>query len=209
MDKDKILDGVGVGEENLAMNENLVILEELTNRLTSSPMRKVYEIEGGECVAHFLAAAEDYSILKFEMRAGTKFQLHKHDVHEWVILLDGEAVAESEGEITPLSAGESVDFPRGVPHTFEAITDVTGLALLFRQRGGILMENGNTNDWGSWSKYVLKELKRMNDQIERMEDRLRQIEQSIVILQQKAGVWGMIGGAVPAAVVIAWMILKG
>lgn len=72
------------------------------------------------------------------------------------------------------------------------------------------MENG----WAEWSRHVLTELKRMNDQYEHMlvligQDKeqlnrdLREIYVQLAVLQVKAGLWGIIGGVASALLLFA------
>jgi hypothetical protein len=76
------------------------------------------------------------------------------------------------------------------------------------------MENG----WGEWSRHVLSELKRMNDQYEQiviaigkdkeaMDKELREIYVQLAVLQVKSGIWGIVGGIFSALLIIAIQIL--
>jgi hypothetical protein len=56
------------------------------------------------------------------------------------------------------------------------------------------------NGWNEWSKYVLKELERLNIVIEKQSEQLQQIGEDIVSLKLKAGIWGLVGGAIPVAI---------
>jgi len=62
----------------------------------------------------------------------------------------------------------------------------------------IMHENG----WTEWSKYVLKELERLNDSQTTIEKRLNNIDISIGMLKVKSGIWGAIAGAIPAVVAL-------
>jgi hypothetical protein len=75
------------------------------------------------------------------------------------------------------------------------------------------MENG----WGEWSKHVLSELKRMNDQYEQLvvamnkdkqdlDKELRAIYVQLAVLQVKAGIWGVAGGLLGAVLLLAMQI---
>lgn len=75
------------------------------------------------------------------------------------------------------------------------------------------MENG----WGEWSKHVLSELKRMNDQYEQLviamnndkqalDKELREIYVQLAVLQVKAGIWGVAGGLLGAVLLLAMQI---
>ena len=65
------------------------------------------------------------------------------------------------------------------------------------------------NGWNQWSKHVLKELERLNEVMERLEAKLNEVEKDLVMLKVKSGVWGLIGGAIPAvSILIMWLVKK-
>lgn len=66
----------------------------------------------------------------------------------------------------------------------------------------------NINGWNEWSKYVLKELERLNVCYEKLDTRLDTITTDLALLKAKAGVWGLLGGLIPVAMMIGWMLLK-
>ena len=49
---------------------------------------------------------------------GTAIPLHTHNVEESVLVLDGQATAEVDGERFDLEAGDATWVPAGVPHRF-------------------------------------------------------------------------------------------
>ncbi|GAB2663100.1 cupin domain-containing protein [Kribbella swartbergensis] len=49
---------------------------------------------------------------------GTGLPLHSHNVEESVLILEGDAVAEIDGERFDLVAGDATWVPAGVPHRF-------------------------------------------------------------------------------------------
>ena len=49
---------------------------------------------------------------------GTAIPLHTHNVEESVLILDGQATAEVDGERFDLEAGDATWVPAGVPHCF-------------------------------------------------------------------------------------------
>ncbi|TDO47394.1 cupin domain [Kribbella sp. VKM Ac-2527] len=49
---------------------------------------------------------------------GTGLPLHSHNVEESVLILEGEAVAEIDGETFDLVAGDATWVPADVPHRF-------------------------------------------------------------------------------------------
>ncbi len=72
-----------------------------------------------------------------------------------------------------------------------------------------MSETNGMNGWMQWSKHVLKELERLDSRHEEMNAELMKIRIEIAKLQVKAGVWGLVGGAIPVAVGLAIMLLKG
>ena len=66
---------------------------------------------------------------------------------------------------------------------------------------------GMSRTWNQWSQHVLKELERLNETLERLEALLNKTREDVAVLKVKAGVWGLLGGAVPATVtlVIIWL----
>jgi hypothetical protein len=77
-----------------------------------------------------------------------------------------------------------------------------------------MQDSGNktTNGWNEWSKYVLKELERLNDNYEALQkdftQQIQEVKIEIATLKVKAGVWGLIAGAIPVAIALIIYILK-
>ncbi len=69
-----------------------------------------------------------------QFAVGTGLPLHSHNVEESVLVLEGEAVAEIEGESFDLVAGEATWVPAGVPHRF--YNRGTGTMRIFWVYGG-------------------------------------------------------------------------
>ena len=69
------------------------------------------------------------------------------------------------------------------------------------------MQNEDSG-WREWSKYVLKELERLSAANEESNRRLAKIESNIEGLNIKAGVWGMIAGLIPVAIMIFFNLGK-
>lgn len=71
----------------------------------------------------------------------------------------------------------------------------------------------NTNGWPEWSRYVLKELERLNDCYEKLQENYTEFKEDFVALQTefkiKAGVWGLLGGLIPVVIGLGYLILKG
>ena len=64
------------------------------------------------------------------------------------------------------------------------------------------------NGWREWSKYVLKEMERLNTCYKSIDEKQRQIAIEIAMLKVKAGVWGAIGGAIPILITLGVLVLK-
>jgi len=65
------------------------------------------------------------------------------------------------------------------------------------------------NGWNTWSKYVLKELERLNVCYGELKKEVVQTNIEIAKLKVKAGFWGAVGGAIPVMVAIGvWMLQK-
>lgn len=60
--------------------------------------------------------------------------------------------------------------------------------------------------WAHWSQHVIKELERLNETMERLEALLNKTRTEVAVLKVKASIWGLLGGAVPAAatLLIIW-----
>ena len=65
------------------------------------------------------------------------------------------------------------------------------------------MVNENINGWSEWSKYVLAELKRLDNSCACLEKDLQAANLEIAILKVKAGIWGVLGGAIPVIIGLA------
>lgn len=51
-------------------------------------------------------------------KPGSKIALHYHNCAESVVILGGEAIAEVDGQRTPMKAFDATYVPAGVPHRF-------------------------------------------------------------------------------------------
>lgn len=70
-------------------------------------------------------------------------------------------------------------------------------------------ENGDAS-WQRYQKLVVGELGRLNDGLERIEKEITDLKVAIAMLQVKAGVWGLIGGAIPVAISLGvWLVMRG
>lgn len=61
------------------------------------------------------------------------------------------------------------------------------------------------NGWNEWSKFVLKELERLNLSVDQLKVRVEVLHADVMLLQLKAGLWGAAAGALP---VIAMVLLN-
>lgn len=79
--------------------------------------------------------------------------------------------------------------------------------------GNNFSSNKTTNGWNEWSKYVLKELERLNDNYEGLQKdftkQIQEVKVEIATLQVKAGVWGLLAGAIPVAIALIIHSMKG
>ena len=74
---------------------------------------------------------------------------------------------------------------------------------------------GDDNDWGVWSKYVLKELERLNSCYLELNNKYLEIinkssnnKNEITSLKVKAGIWGGLGTAIVVLMGLGVAILK-
>lgn len=76
----------------------------------------------------------------------------------------------------------------------------------------------NGNGWDKWAKHVLFELERLNKEMGEMNDKMTSIQGEmndkmtlihieIAKLKVKAGVWGLVGGAIPTVGIVLVFIL--
>ena len=72
--------------------------------------------------------------------------------------------------------------------------------------------SGDNGGWQEYQKLVLAELQRLNAWLEKLDDRQdkSEIKAAIMATKQKASmaIYGALGGAIPAVVVLAYLILK-
>jgi len=64
------------------------------------------------------------------------------------------------------------------------------------------------NGWHEWGRHVLKELERCDSRLSAMEKRLARIEANQAVLQTKAGIWGLMGGAITVIIALAVWLVK-
>ena len=66
----------------------------------------------------------------------------------------------------------------------------------------------NNNSWSEWSRHVLIELERLNDNITKIFERIEKTNLDIQALKIKAGVWGFIAGAMPVMITIGLKLIN-
>lgn len=64
-----------------------------------------------------------------EFDPGAKIGVHYHNCEESVMILEGEAIAEIDGERIPLKAGDTTWIPANLPHRF--LNEGTGPMRIF------------------------------------------------------------------------------
>ena len=72
----------------------------------------------------------------------------------------------------------------------------------------------DTNGWDEWKNHVLAELERLNGHLEKSHEshailleKILEMDSRVKGLEIKAGVWGLLGGLIPAlTAVILWKL---
>ena len=68
------------------------------------------------------------------------------------------------------------------------------------------------NGWNEWSRHVLHELERLNDNYTALDRRLAKLQQDFVALktefQIKSGLWGLLGGAIVAGIALLTKLVR-
>ena len=62
--------------------------------------------------------------------------------------------------------------------------------------------------WTKWENHVLAELKRLNGWLETVDGKLDKVSIDISGLKVKSGVWGLLGGFIPALTVALYFLLR-
>ena len=65
-----------------------------------------------------------------------------------------------------------------------------------------------SSNWEEYQVFVLEELKSLNRNIEKVENKLDCISKDTAVLKVKAGLWGLLGGAIPIMIALGIYILK-
>lgn len=64
------------------------------------------------------------------------------------------------------------------------------------------------NEWNEYQEFVLRELKRLNQNVEKLEEKLDCISRDTAVLKVKAGLWGLLGGAIPIVIALGLYLFK-
>lgn len=67
----------------------------------------------------------------------------------------------------------------------------------------------NTETWSEWSKFVLKELERLNNVTESLKVEINEIKVDVAKLQVKASIWGGVTGLITTLIALSMYIIKG
>ena len=67
---------------------------------------------------------------------------------------------------------------------------------------------GNKNGWAEWGKHVIKEQERQERCLEAHDKRITINSIEIAMLKVRCGVFGLIGGLIPALITLAYFIIK-
>lgn len=63
--------------------------------------------------------------------------------------------------------------------------------------------------WQEWSKFVLKELKRLSDAYDKLSDAMSHTKAEIAMLKVKSGVYGLVGGAILVVIFLLSRLIGG
>lgn len=69
-------------------------------------------------------------------------------------------------------------------------------------------DENECNDWRKWSKHVLLAIERFDKSINNMSDKIENLHIDVSALKIKAGVWGLVGGLIPALIMVLIVLLK-
>ena len=67
----------------------------------------------------------------------------------------------------------------------------------------------DSNGWDEWKNAVLMSLNEIKAEQKDTRKENSQIRTDISKLQVKSGIWGMVGGVIPVAIMIAFEIIRG
>ena len=98
-------------------------LRQLTEQMVSNGGPNGLAHYGEDKTGLNLLNIAEIAIVKAYMPKGTKFELHTHISHEYVIVYKGRCVSNTESETKNLIPGGFVHFKPGEKHTLEALED--------------------------------------------------------------------------------------
>jgi len=92
-------------------------------------------------------------------------------------------------------------------HNIEVLRDLTEA-----NPKGIAYNGAKDESWSAWGKHVLITLEVLSGEVALMRDSLHGIELRMVLVEERtkssAKLYGLIGGAIPAAVIVLCLIAK-
>jgi hypothetical protein len=65
-----------------------------------------------------------------------------------------------------------------------------------------------SNGWSEYQKLVLSELKRLDNDITDLGNKVDRVRIDLAMVKVKVGLWGMVGGTIPAAIAFLYTILQ-
>jgi len=71
------------------------------------------------------------------------------------------------------------------------------------------MRDGDGNGWDEYKRLVMDKLDTLSEQVSSMNKKLSQVRLDVAGLKIKAGVWGLIGSAIPVVIGLGIFYLKG
>ena len=64
------------------------------------------------------------------------------------------------------------------------------------------------NGWNEWSKFVLKELERLNSCYDAIDKKVDKINVELAMLKVKSGIWGATAGIVGSLAILLFQLIK-
>lgn len=66
----------------------------------------------------------------------------------------------------------------------------------------------DSNGWNEWRNHVLAEMERIAENQNELRADIQKIHLEVEMLKAKSGMWGMVGGLVPAAATLIYWLVK-
>ena len=74
---------------------------------------------------------------------------------------------------------------------------------------GILTNTDSNGDWKEYRRMVMSKLEEMRIEIKALKKNIEKLHDDVIMLKVKSGVWGTMGGAIPALIiVILYLVFK-